>query len=32
VPIMNAEEDGLHFLKAFDDPDSAWRIYLYKAK
>ncbi|MBE3569645.1 MAG: hypothetical protein IMW92_05835 [Bacillales bacterium] len=32
VPIMNAEEDGLHFLKAFNDPDSAWKIYLYKAK
>lgn len=32
VPILNAEEDGLQFLKAFDNPQSAWRIYLYKAK
>lgn len=32
VPILNAEEDGLHFLKAFDSPESAWRIYLYQVK
>ncbi|MBB6729828.1 DUF6044 family protein [Cohnella zeiphila] len=31
VPILNADEDGLHFLKAFDSPDSAWRVYLYRA-
>jgi hypothetical protein len=32
VPILNAEEDGLHFLKSFDDQDAAWKIYLYEAK
>lgn len=30
VPILNADEDGLHFMRAFDDPDSAWKIYLYQ--
>lgn len=32
VPILNAEEDGLQFKKAFDQKDSAWRIYLYQVK
>lgn len=32
VPILNAEQDGLHFLKSFDDKDAAWKIYLYEAK
>ncbi|WP_123040458.1 DUF6044 family protein [Cohnella candidum] len=32
VPIMNAEEEGLQLLNIFDDPQSAWRIYLYEAK
>ncbi|NRD79299.1 hypothetical protein HPT25_18220 [Bacillus sp. BRMEA1] len=32
VPILNAEEDGLHFKKAFDQKDSAWKIYLYQVK
>jgi hypothetical protein len=32
VPILNAEEDGLRFKKAFDQKDSAWRIYLYQVK
>lgn len=32
VPIMNAEENGLQFKKAFDQKDSAWRVYLYQVK
>ncbi|WP_419883580.1 DUF6044 family protein [Peribacillus sp. B-H-3] len=32
VPILNAEEDGLHFLKSFNSSRSAWKIYLYKVK
>ncbi|RKP58344.1 hypothetical protein D7Z26_01625 [Cohnella endophytica] len=32
VPILNADEDGLLFLKSFDNPDSAWKIYLYQVK
>jgi len=32
VPILNADEDGLLLLHTFDNPDSAWRIYLYQAK
>ncbi|WP_040950912.1 DUF6044 family protein [Gorillibacterium massiliense] len=32
VPIMNADEDGLRFLKSFDNPASAWKIYLYQVK
>jgi hypothetical protein len=32
VPIMNAEKNGLKFKKAFDQKDSAWRIYLYQVK
>ncbi|SFC00739.1 hypothetical protein SAMN05443252_101421 [Bacillus sp. OV322] len=32
VPILNAEEDGLHFLKSFNSSYSAWKIYLYKVK
>jgi len=31
VPIVNAEEDDLQLLKVFDNAQSAWRIYLYKA-
>ncbi|TGA98669.1 hypothetical protein E4665_07345 [Sporolactobacillus shoreae] len=29
VPIMNARQDGLHFLKSFNSKESAWKIYLY---
>lgn len=32
VPILNADEDGLRFMKSFDSSSSAWRIYLYQAK
>jgi hypothetical protein len=32
VPIINAKENGLQFEKAFDQKDSAWRVYLYKVK
>ncbi|MEH7582075.1 DUF6044 family protein [Priestia megaterium] len=32
VPIENAESDGLHFLKAFNDKQSAWKVYVYEAK
>lgn len=32
VPIMNAKSNGLVFKKAFDQKDSAWRIYLYEVK
>ncbi|MFD0049006.1 DUF6044 family protein [Actinomycetes bacterium NPDC127524] len=32
VPILNAEKDGLHFLKSFNSSHSAWKIYLYKVK
>lgn len=32
VPILNAESDGLHFLKSFTDQDAAWKIYLYQVK
>ncbi|WP_462410778.1 DUF6044 family protein [Neobacillus sp. Marseille-QA0830] len=32
VPIGNAEENGLILKKAFDQKDSAWRIYLYQVK
>lgn len=32
VPILNAEEDDLQLMKVFDNAQSAWRIYLYKAK
>jgi hypothetical protein len=32
VPILNAEEDGLHFLKSFTDKDAAWKVYLYHVK
>ncbi len=31
VEIKNAEENGLLFLKAFEDQDSAWKIWLYEA-
>lgn len=31
VPILNAEENQLTFLKSFDHPDSAWKIYVYEA-
>ncbi|OKP84872.1 hypothetical protein A3844_18150 [Paenibacillus helianthi] len=32
VPILNADEDGLLLLNTFDNPESAWKIYLYQAK
>lgn len=32
VPILNAEQDGLHFLKSFTDKDAAWKVYLYHVK
>lgn len=32
VPIQNAEEEHLRFLKTFRNADSAWTIYLYEAK
>lgn len=32
VPILNANEDGLLYMKTFDNPESAWRIYLYQVK
>ncbi|MGR3206851.1 DUF6044 family protein [Bacillus glycinifermentans] len=32
VPIMNAEQNKLTFLKRFSHPESAWNIYLYEAK
>jgi hypothetical protein len=32
VPILNAAEDGLEFMRTFDDPHAAWKIYLYKVK
>lgn len=32
VEIVNAGEYGLQFKKVFDDPDSAWGIYLFEAK
>lgn len=32
VPIMNAGQDGLRFLKSFNNSASAWTIYLYEAK
>lgn len=32
VPIINAKSNGLVFKKAFDQKDSAWRIYLYEVK
>ncbi|MBM7644142.1 hypothetical protein JOD45_000333 [Scopulibacillus daqui] len=32
VPIVNAGQDGLQFMKSFTDSQSAWKIYLYKVK
>jgi hypothetical protein len=32
VPILNADEDELLLLNTFDNPESAWKIYLYKVK
>lgn len=32
VPILNAKRNGLLFKKAFDQKDSAWRIYLYEVQ
>ncbi|WHY70572.1 DUF6044 family protein [Fictibacillus enclensis] len=32
VPIENAQENRLKFLKAFSEKDSAWKIYLYKVQ
>jgi hypothetical protein len=31
VPIENAAENNLTLLKAFNHPESAWKIYLYEA-
>lgn len=31
VPIMNAEQNKLAFLKRFSHPQSAWNIYVYEA-
>lgn len=30
VPILNANEDQLVLLSSFDDPNSAWKIYVYE--
>ncbi|TLS37435.1 DUF6044 family protein [Pseudalkalibacillus caeni] len=32
VPILNAAENDLMLVNTFNHPDSAWKIYLYKAK
>ncbi|MFC7392054.1 DUF6044 family protein [Scopulibacillus cellulosilyticus] len=32
VPIVNAKQDGLKFMRSFTDSQSVWKIYLYKAK
>jgi len=32
VPIRNAKENNLLFLKVFNDNESAWKIYLYKVE
>jgi hypothetical protein len=32
VPIMNAKENGLEFMRSFEDSESVWKIYLYKVK
>ncbi|MDP4163670.1 MAG: DUF6044 family protein [Bacillota bacterium] len=32
VPILNSEETGLHFLRSFNNKESAWKIYLYQAE
>ncbi|MBP0726481.1 hypothetical protein J5Y03_15070 [Bacillus sp. RG28] len=32
VPIKNAKENNLLFLKAFEDKESVWKIYLYKVQ
>jgi hypothetical protein len=32
VPILNADEDELLLLNTFDNPESAWKIYLYQVK
>jgi hypothetical protein len=31
IPIMNPCANRLRLLNVFDDPDSAWRIYVYEA-
>ncbi|MDF2566421.1 MAG: ykoS [Massilibacillus sp.] len=30
VPILNANQNNLYFVKKFEDKQSAWKIYLYK--
>ncbi|MDE8564439.1 DUF6044 family protein [Anoxybacillus rupiensis] len=32
VPIMNAKENHLRLLKAFEDSQSVWKIYLYEVE
>ncbi|RUS46926.1 DUF6044 family protein [Cohnella sp. AR92] len=32
VPIRNADEERLRLLKSFDNPESAWKIYLYQVE
>lgn len=32
VPIVNAGQDHLRFLRAFNNHESAWTIYLYRSK
>jgi hypothetical protein len=32
VPIMNAKENHLRFMKSFEDSESVWKIYLYKVE
>lgn len=32
VPILNASQNNLDFIKAINDTESAWKIYLYKVK
>ena len=32
VPIHNAAENRLHLAKVFDEPESYWRIWLYKVE
>lgn len=32
VPILNADENNLNYIKTFKDSRSAWKIYLYKVK
>ena len=32
VPIRNADENRLHLEKIFDEPESYWRVWLYKVE